>query len=277
MAPAANAPIKAKFEKGEKVLCKHREQLYDAVVKNYNSDKKKPFQIHYQNWSKNWDEWVEEGRILEVNDENRLLQVELKKKVGDKAGPPKGKKKNLFAKPKPRRETPLKGYVFVESSDESKNMPHDNNLEIKISVPSTLNQVLTGDYLFIKDQNLYRLPVKFPISKIMNDFMLTGKDLAEKSCFKEYKGTVQIYFDYALKNRCLYAQERKQYEEMFASKTRPALCYCYGVEHLLRFFMIFPKLLSASKTLEQVHIDETKETTDKFFVYLEANIKTYMN
>ena len=277
MAPAASTPIKTKFEKGEKVLCKHREQLYDAVVKNYDSEKKKPFQVHYQNWSKNWDEWVEEGRILEVNEANRMLQVELKKKVGDKAGPPKGKKKSLFAKPKPRRDTPVKGYVFVGDSDESTNKKHDNNLEIKITVPSALSYILTGDYQFINDNNLYKLPVKFPISKIMDGFMLTGKGLAEKSCFKEYKGTVQIYFDYALKNRCLYAHERKQYDEMFASKTKPALCYYYGIEHLLRFFMIFPKLLSASKTLEQVHIDETKETTDKFFVYLEANIETYLN
>ena len=279
MAPASKSPNKAKFNTGEKVLCKHREQLYDAIIKKFDCEKVKPYQVHYQNWSKNWDEWVEDHRICKVTESNRKLQEELRKKVGKVT---KSKKKNTFTKPKPRKETPVKTDQVAEKPAEPATAQTSNNLKIEISVPSSLNYVMTNDYNFISEhtsnsQNLYQLPVKFPISEIMNDFMLTGKDRAEKSCFKEYKGTIQVYFDYSLKRRVLYAQENQQYEENFGSKTKPSVCYYYGIEHLLRFFTIFPSLLSASKSLEQKQIDQTKETTDKFFPFLEANINTYLN
>lgn len=39
------------------------------------------YYIHYAGWSKNWDEWVGETRVLKYNDQNVQLQKEIQKKM----------------------------------------------------------------------------------------------------------------------------------------------------------------------------------------------------
>ena len=75
----------AKFSVGDSVLCLEGVMIYDAKVKDIKSEGRKiKYGIHYKGWNKSWDEYVEEDRLLEVNDENRkrqrFLEDEVKKK-----------------------------------------------------------------------------------------------------------------------------------------------------------------------------------------------------
>ena len=59
-----------------KVLCYHGPLLYEAKCVKSRKDTKSgnpgDFQyfVHYQGWNKNWDEWVDETRILKASSEN---------------------------------------------------------------------------------------------------------------------------------------------------------------------------------------------------------------
>lgn len=89
-----------KFQPGEKVLCFHGPAPYEAKaqlaeLKSLNEgDPETPhYFIHYNGWSKKWEEWVPESRVLKYNDANLQLQKELhsrlrqgKKRGGAKAG-----------------------------------------------------------------------------------------------------------------------------------------------------------------------------------------------
>lgn len=49
-----------------------KSKMQDRVVK---------YHIHYAGWSKNWDEWVGETRVLKFNPENCEKQKEVQKKM----------------------------------------------------------------------------------------------------------------------------------------------------------------------------------------------------
>lgn len=55
------------------------------------------YYIHYAGWSKNWDEWVGETRVLKYNDQNVQLQKEIQKKMETST---KNVKRNAKAGPK---------------------------------------------------------------------------------------------------------------------------------------------------------------------------------
>lgn len=70
------------FLPGEKVLCYHGSLIYEAkLLKTQVKDRSVKYYIHYAGWSKNWDEWVGETRVLKYNDTNVLLQKEIQKKM----------------------------------------------------------------------------------------------------------------------------------------------------------------------------------------------------
>lgn len=53
-------------------------------------DKTVKYYIHYAGWSKNWDEWVGESRVLKYNETNVQLQKDVQQKMEKSA---KGAKK----------------------------------------------------------------------------------------------------------------------------------------------------------------------------------------
>ena len=69
---------KAKFAENEKLLCYHGPLLYEAkCVKIKKEGANFLYFVHYQGWNKNWDEWVNETRILKNNAENIEKKVSL--------------------------------------------------------------------------------------------------------------------------------------------------------------------------------------------------------
>jgi mortality factor 4-like protein 1 len=67
---------KGKFTEGEKVLCYHGPLLYEAkCVKTKKDGANMLYLVHYLGWNKNWDEWVNETRILKITPENLEKKV----------------------------------------------------------------------------------------------------------------------------------------------------------------------------------------------------------
>ena len=66
----------------ERVLCYHGPLIYEAkCLKRRKVDaKRNQYFVHYNGWNKNWDEWVEEHRVLKLNQHNQKLQQDLKSK-----------------------------------------------------------------------------------------------------------------------------------------------------------------------------------------------------
>ncbi|BFY97680.1 hypothetical protein BsWGS_00720 [Bradybaena similaris] len=74
---------KPKFQEGEKVLCYHGPLLYEAkCMKIEVKDGKVQYLIHYNGWNKNWDEWVQESRVVKNNEAGIQKQRELLKNHG---------------------------------------------------------------------------------------------------------------------------------------------------------------------------------------------------
>ncbi|XP_059179378.1 mortality factor 4-like protein 1 isoform X2 [Physella acuta] len=84
---------KPKFQEGEKVLCYHGPLLYEAKCMRMEvKEGKVQYLIHYNGWNKNWDEWVQESRVVKNNEAGIQKQKELLKNHGAQT------KKNKAAK-----------------------------------------------------------------------------------------------------------------------------------------------------------------------------------
>ncbi|RUS82369.1 hypothetical protein EGW08_009884 [Elysia chlorotica] len=74
---------KPKFQEAEKLLCYHGPLLYEAKCMKLDiRDGKVHYLIHYNGWNKNWDEWVQESRIVKNNEAGYQKQRELLKNHG---------------------------------------------------------------------------------------------------------------------------------------------------------------------------------------------------
>ncbi|XP_030376157.1 nuA4 complex subunit EAF3 homolog isoform X2 [Scaptodrosophila lebanonensis] len=82
------------FADGERVLCFHGPLIYEAkVLKTKPETSPIEYYIHYAGWSKNWDEWVPEGRVLKFNEGNVKKQKELSRLYGERERSKKDNKK----------------------------------------------------------------------------------------------------------------------------------------------------------------------------------------
>ncbi|XP_054168472.1 mortality factor 4-like protein 1 [Oppia nitens] len=71
--------VNFKYELEERVLCFHGPLIYEAkCLKRIFVDNSKRYYVHYNGWNKSWDEWVDESKILIVNETNLRKQQELK-------------------------------------------------------------------------------------------------------------------------------------------------------------------------------------------------------
>eukprot|EP00088_Acartia_fossae_P026651 TRINITY_DN2748_c0_g1_i11.p1 TRINITY_DN2748_c0_g1~~TRINITY_DN2748_c0_g1_i11.p1 ORF type:complete len:347 (-),score=71.85 TRINITY_DN2748_c0_g1_i11:341-1381(-) len=82
--------MQPRYKVDEKVLCYHGPLLYEAkctkIKKEGNSYS---YLIHYQGWNKNWDEWVNDSRMLKQTAENfekrrKLLNSHMAQAKGNK-------------------------------------------------------------------------------------------------------------------------------------------------------------------------------------------------
>ncbi|KAF2932463.1 hypothetical protein DAI22_04g000200 [Oryza sativa Japonica Group] len=165
------------FKEGERVLAYHGPLLYEAKVqKSENKEDEWRYHVHYLGWSKSWDEWVTNDRLLKLTDENIRKQQELEKsqavdksvKSGRSAQhKPKGSNDaktdkedtKIIVKGKKRKSQPGGTEEKERKSSESLFMSH---------FPSTLKKQLVDDWEFVTQ--LGKL-VKLPRSPTVDDIL----------------------------------------------------------------------------------------------------------
>jgi Fe-S cluster biosynthesis and repair protein YggX len=60
------------YDIGDIVFCYYQELLYEAIIRDrrWRKDGVGEYYIHYINWKKNWDEWVDYQNVLVINEVN---------------------------------------------------------------------------------------------------------------------------------------------------------------------------------------------------------------
>ncbi|KAM8705812.1 hypothetical protein ACLKA7_010157 [Drosophila subpalustris] len=117
-APADAATL---FADGERVLCFHGPLIYEAkVLKTKPETTPVEYYIHYAGWSKNWDEWVPESRVLKYNDENVKRQKEVSRQYGERS---KKDNKKGSAKAKKMEQVGNESRASTPSKDGNTSLP----------------------------------------------------------------------------------------------------------------------------------------------------------
>lgn len=259
---------------GDKIICEHKGFKYEAKIMNErnnpDSQEKTPerqFFIHYQGWSKNWDEWVDESRIFQYNEANIALMKEQRVNSHSKSkGVGAVRKKALLATPGP---SPTSGPAIsqqnqsVSSTISSQGSiseslilepedPIQLDKEIKIKIPDEMKTWLIDDDNQIKNKKLSSLPARIPISTILKDFVnfkkTTTKSPSDKEVIlNELTLGVKHYFNVMLGAHLLYKFERLQYQNILKEHGKDAdLAAQYGVIHLARLFTKIGRPLAAT-------------------------------
>ncbi|KAH8311299.1 hypothetical protein KR044_005459 [Drosophila immigrans] len=132
------------FADGERVLCFHGPLIYEAkVLKTKPETTPVEYYIHYAGWSKNWDEWVPESRVLKYNDENVKRQKEVSRQYGErsKKDNKKGKRcpsicEMCSAKAKKMEQVGNESRASTPSKDGNTSLPHrESNSSSATSTP----------------------------------------------------------------------------------------------------------------------------------------------
>ncbi|XP_034486322.1 nuA4 complex subunit EAF3 homolog [Drosophila innubila] len=117
-APTDSATL---FADGERVLCFHGPLIYEAkVLKTKPETTPVEYYIHYAGWSKNWDEWVPESRVLKYNDENVKRQKEVSRQYGERS---KKDNKKGSAKAKKMEQVGNESRASTPSKDGNTSLP----------------------------------------------------------------------------------------------------------------------------------------------------------
>ncbi|XP_027075564.1 protein MRG1 [Coffea eugenioides] len=269
------------FSEGEKVLAYHGPKIYEAKVQKAEVRKNEwRYFVHYLGWNKNWDEWVDAGRLMKYTEENVLKQKALDKKKGvnTKSG------RSTQSKPKTSADTKVDKEEIKNTASKGKKRKADSGPEkenvsaeklIKIQIPSTLKKQLVDDWELVTQQNkLVKLPRSPTIDDILTKYLdyRSKKDGMMTDSVGEILNGLRCYFDKALRVMLLYKKERQQYDEAISDNVSPSSVY--GAEHLLRLFVKLPELLAYVKIEEETQIQLQQKLLD-FLKFLQKNQGTF--
>lgn len=246
--PATKQKVDSKqsdrFVDGEKVLCYHGPLLYEAKVNKVQYKEKVPqYLVHYSGWSKSWDEWVPDTRVLKINEANLQKQKELlqqnplaekQKRIGVKRKIDKRKELEI---PSRRRRCRLD-----MSDSATRDCSPAQRPEIKIVFTDKQKKWLVDDWdLVTRQKQLVRLPKVTTVRTILALYQDHVKD-SDPDCLAngqiaEVCDGLRDYFDVMLGTQLLYKFERPQYSDMLQNYSDKAPSEIYGIEHLLRLFV----------------------------------------
>ncbi|XP_076938568.1 protein MRG2-like [Bidens hawaiensis] len=229
------------FGQGDKVLAYHSRRIYEAKVLEVDPTKERFF-VHYQGWSKNWDEWVGMDRLMIFNKENLEKQKALEKEH------PLGKSGRAFhLKPKNPNVTRGKKRKRLFKGTSS----YEKLVDIQIPPPLKKHLVNYCEYITHMGK-LVKLPCIPNVDEIFKLYLEQQSNKDGRAPVEIING-LQCYFDKALPVMLLYKGERKQYEEATANGVSPSKVY--GAEHLLRLFVKLPEILYHANIEEETLTD----------------------
>lgn len=258
---------------GDKIICEHKGLKYEAKIMNdrNNPDSlektpEKQFFIHYQGWSKNWDEWVDESRIFQYNEANIALMKEQRTSQSRSKGVGSIRKKAppINSGPSPTGGTAISQQNQSVSSTISSQGSISESLilepegpiqldkEVKIKIPDEMKNWLIDDDNQIKNKKLSSLPARIPIATILKDFVNYKKTSTKSPGDKEVVLNeltlgVKHYFNVMLGAHLLYKFERLQYQNVLKDHGKDVdLTAHYGVIHLARLFTKIGRPLAAT-------------------------------
>lgn len=252
-------PVAAPYHTGEVVLAHTHSQLYKAKVLKVQENRGEfSFFLHFNGWSKKWDEWVEAKRVYKMTEENLQKAKDLKKKkpVKTKANKNGGKKRKRGEEDEADANTAT---VTDDTLVDDTQAGSSSSKRMTLRIPGPLKKCLIMDWENITRHNkLLRLPRPYTVSTVLQEY-LGQKTQSPENLELNTEVTVGLrrYFEHALPSILLYKLEREQYEQLVSEHeigqgeedvgTKAALADFYGVEHLARLFVKLPELLASTK------------------------------
>jgi len=230
MSKTGSSSSKAKFKEGEKLLCYHGPLLYEAkcVKIKLDSSSNYSYFVHYQGWNKNWDEWVNDTRILKADAENLELKIKLlkdhtaslkEKKKASKTvtgGPPGtpfqkegGKKSSGGSANTSRASTPVSERSFKITGSSSKRSLGDDerstsSVEQETSVRSGKRTRLSESMLDDADTWRFRIDIPEELKYVLisdNNLVCTKKSLFGIPAKTSIANILSEYSKHAEKNQ----------------------------------------------------------------------------
>lgn len=258
------------FKEDEIVLAFHGPLIHEAKVRECvtrdapdGKTKVNLYLVHYDGFTKHWDEWVPESRMLKSNDENKQKQ--------------KQRIKEFHRAHKRVREDKLKGPAPSSAAGGSAAGGNgkakaqktgsagstegvEENLEAtlreQLRLPHAAKLKLIEDWEHItREKKLAPVGEGASIATLIDDFLSAKarRTTSHERLYGEVAEGVKAYFEQALPTILLYKFERRQWRELKESKKgEPAVNY-YGAEHLLRLYVKLPELL-ARCTMQREHM-----------------------
>lgn len=230
--------------------------------------------LHYKGWKAKWDEWVSEDRIMEHNSENLAAQKELKAATA-----------KVYKLVKQEKMPKKRGNTTVASDKGIKKKKDKVNFEIGLTIQPALKYLLIDDWEFItKDRKLIELPTKAPIESILDWYyhhrLEADIPASEINILKEFIQGLKVYFEKSLSLILLYRFEKLQYLNLLKEYKKKGkslnLCQVYGVEHLLRLFVVLPGLI-AQTSMDAISVGVMGAQCTNFLEYLSGNLSDFVN
>lgn len=264
----------ASYKADDNVLSFHGPLLYPAKIKKVEVKKGvASYFVHYNGWNTKWDDWVDDSRLLPINDVNLKKAEELKQKIVDskKPKPKESKRKADDESTEPKK----RGRKSKDGDEDDTIDPKDDRVErreVVIKLPIQLKKALIVDWESVtKNKQLLKVPSSITVRQILDGFLKSSTKRKEhaQALVSEVCMGLREYFDRAVGSVLLYKFERPQFQDQVAAAkaSDKAMCDLYGPIHMLRLFVKLPELLAQTALSKSEHAILQTQLAD-FLKYL---------
>lgn len=283
----------SKFAVNECVLAFHNaNMMYEAkILKRLNKKNEVHYFLHWNGWSKKWDQYVEEEKIIAKTPETVLNMKENNAaiKSANKKGKPVKEKEQKPDKqkqdPKAKAGKKEKGKKrkrddggAVSEDDETIDMDTEKpeKHDVKLKIPGQIKKFLITDWEKVTRAKLItKCPATYTISSIFTHYLESKtKNKENHEITHQVMEGIKEYFNKSIGVLLLYRFERPQYTDLQKQISSSEACSVYGAAHLSRLFVKLPELLGHTKmTTQEKTLIQTK--LGDFLKWLAKNPKYF--